>query len=150
MIVYSIIIPVMPFQLERLGYQHVSSLAGWLLFAYVSLFFLGDKIICQPRTMNNESVSLSTSLVAWLSVSGSSIDVAESGINHLFLVATIPIALFSERYNVRQSPLILGLFILLGSQVMLMEAPNYAVMCVARVLQGIGSSLVWVVGLALL
>lgn len=100
--------------------------------------------------MNNECVSLSTSLVAWLSVSGSSIDVAESGINHLFLVATIPIALFSERYNVRQSPLILGLFILLGSQVMLMEAPNYAVMCVARVLQGIGSSLVWVVGLALL
>lgn len=33
---------------------------------------------------------------------------------------------------------------------MLMEAPNYPVMCIARVLQGVGSSMVWVVGLALL
>jgi hypothetical protein len=35
MLVYSIVIPVFPFQLERLGYSHVSSLVGWLLFAYV-------------------------------------------------------------------------------------------------------------------
>jgi len=33
---------------------------------------------------------------------------------------------------------------------MLMEAPNFPVMCIARLLQGIGSSMVWVVGLALL
>ncbi|PPQ67427.1 hypothetical protein CVT25_006006 [Psilocybe cyanescens] len=65
-------------------------------------------------------------------------------------LATIPIAMLSERYKARKSPLISGLFILVGSQVMLMEAPNYAVMCVARILQGIGSSVVWVIGLALL
>jgi hypothetical protein len=35
MLVYSTVIPVFPFQLERLGYSHVSSLVGWLLFAYV-------------------------------------------------------------------------------------------------------------------
>jgi len=35
MLVYSIVIPVFPFQLERLGYSNVSSLVGWLLFAYV-------------------------------------------------------------------------------------------------------------------
>ena len=35
MLVYSAIIPVFPFQLERLGYPNVSSLVGWLLFAYV-------------------------------------------------------------------------------------------------------------------
>jgi len=64
--------------------------------------------------------------------------------------ATIPIAMLSERYSTRRMPLILGLVILLGSQVMLMEAPIYAVMCIARVLQGIGSSMIWVVGLALL
>ena len=41
-----------------------------------------------------------------------------------------------------------GLVVLLGSQVMLMEAPSYWVMCLARILQGISSSVVWVMGLA--
>jgi len=58
--------------------------------------------------------------------------------------------MLSERYNVRRSPLIAGLVLLIGSQIMLMEAPNYGVMAVARLLQGIGSTLIWVVGLALL
>ncbi|KAF9045166.1 MFS general substrate transporter [Panaeolus papilionaceus] len=107
LLVYSIIIPVMPFQLEALGYDNISSRTSWLLFAWVML------------------------------------------IVSLFL-ATIPIAMISERYNARQSPLVVGLFILIGAQIMLMEAPNYAVMCMARVLLGIGSSMVWVVGLALL
>lgn len=66
------------------------------------------------------------------------------------LSATIPIALLSERYAARKKPLIFGLVLLLGSQIMLMEAPNYPVMCAARILQGFGSSMVWVVGLALL
>lgn len=35
LLVYSIVIPVLPFQLEHLGYTKVSSLVGWLLFAYV-------------------------------------------------------------------------------------------------------------------
>ena len=67
-----------------------------------------------------------------------------------FHAATIPTAIFSERYNNRRIPMIAGVIIVIGSQIMLMEAPVYAVMCVARVLQGIGSSVVWVVGLALL
>lgn len=46
--------------------------------------------------------------------------------------------------------MIFGLFALAGSQIMFMEAPTYAVMCVARVIQGISSSIVWVVGLAFL
>jgi predicted MFS family arabinose efflux permease len=56
----------------------------------------------------------------------------------------------SERYSTRRMPLILGLIALIASQIMFMEAPNYAVMAVARVLQGISSSMVWIVGLALL
>ncbi|KAF9458764.1 major facilitator superfamily domain-containing protein [Collybia nuda] len=104
LLVYSIIIPVMPFQLQNLGYKDVSALSGWLLFAY------------------------SAGLV----------------------LSTIPIAMFSEHYNSRKVPLIIGLIILLGSQIMLMEAPLYLVMCIARILQGMGSSMVWVVGLALL
>ncbi|KAJ7275547.1 major facilitator superfamily domain-containing protein [Mycena haematopus] len=104
LLVYTIIIPVMPFHLESLGYHSVSALTGWLLFAY------------------------SAGLV----------------------FSTIPIAMLSERYDTRRSPLLAGLVLLIGSQIMLMEAPNYPVMCVARVLQGIGSTMVWVVGLALL
>lgn len=38
-IVYSIIIPVIPFQLEHLGYTGISALSGWLLFAYVNCLF---------------------------------------------------------------------------------------------------------------
>jgi len=38
MIVYSIIIPVVPFQLEHLGYTGISALSGWLIFAFVSNF----------------------------------------------------------------------------------------------------------------
>lgn len=104
LLVYSIIIPVLPFQLERLSYRRVSTLIGWLLCAY----------------------------------SGG------------LVLSTIPIAMYSERYSARRAPLIFGLFALISAQVMFMEAPNYAVMAIARVLQGISSSVVWIVGLALL
>ena len=39
---------------------------------------------------------------------------------------------------------------LVGFIIMFMEAPNYPVMVLARFVQGISSSVVWVVGLALL
>lgn len=58
--------------------------------------------------------------------------------------------MFAERSPSRRVPLIVGLVALLGAQVLLMEAPNYALMAVARVLQGISSSMIWIVGLALL
>lgn len=35
LLVYTIAIPVFPFRLEALAYSGVSSLVGWLLFAYV-------------------------------------------------------------------------------------------------------------------
>lgn len=34
-LIYSIIIPVMPFHLQALGYSEISVLVGYLLFAYV-------------------------------------------------------------------------------------------------------------------
>nr|GAT57538.1 predicted protein [Mycena chlorophos] len=104
LLVYSIVLPVVPFRLETLGYTSVSALTGWLLFA-----FSGGLALC-----------------------------------------TIPAAMLSERYNNRRVPILLGLVLLIGSQIMFMEAPNFAVMCVARVIQGFASTAVWVVGLALL
>ncbi|OCH84423.1 MFS general substrate transporter [Obba rivulosa] len=104
LLVYSLIVPVIPFQLEHLGYQGVSGLVGWLLFAY------------------------SAGLV----------------------ISTPPIAFLSERYNNRRIPFLLGQIALIGAQIMLMEAPTYWMMALARIIQGISSSVVWVVGLALI
>jgi MFS family permease len=140
LLVYSCIIPVMPFQLQKLGYSDVSSRVGWLLFAYVCHLFSAS---LQLQKDFWSTLSLQVLLyVCWASACDH-----RSVLKRL--IATIPIAMFSERYNVRQMPLIIGLVILAGSQVMLMEAPLYAVMCIARILQGAGSSMVWVVGLAL-
>ncbi len=58
--------------------------------------------------------------------------------------------MISEKYNTRSAPLITGVFVLIGSQIMLMEAPVYWLMILARVLQGTGSAMIWVVGPALL
>ncbi|KAI6005059.1 MFS general substrate transporter [Pisolithus orientalis] len=104
LLVYSIIIPVIPFQLQRLQYKSVSALTGWLLCAY------------------------SAGLV----------------------LSTIPIAVYSEKSSSRRIPLTIGLIALIISQILMMLAPNYALMAVARVSQGISSSMIWVVGLALL
>ena len=40
LLVYSIIIPVIPFQLEKLGYSDISALTGWLLFCYASPIYI--------------------------------------------------------------------------------------------------------------
>ncbi|KAM5534344.1 hypothetical protein V8D89_011937 [Ganoderma adspersum] len=103
-LVYSMIVPVIPFRLQDLGYSDVSSLVGWLLFAY------------------------SAALV----------------------ISTPPIAYLSERHKNRRIPLLCGLVALIGSQIMLMEAPTYWVMALARIAQGISGSVIWVVGLALI
>ncbi|KAF9030385.1 major facilitator superfamily domain-containing protein [Rhodocollybia butyracea] len=66
-----------------------------------------------------------------------------------FRIPTIPVAVLSEKYELRQIPMVCGVLILIGSQIMLMEAPVYWLMCLARVLQGVGSAMVWVIGPAL-
>ncbi|CCM06621.1 uncharacterized protein FIBRA_08901 [Fibroporia radiculosa] len=101
--VYSVIVPVIPFQIERMGYSDVSGLTGWLLFAF----------------------SIGT------------------------VVLTPPIAILSERYRNRQVPLICGQLGIIAAQILFMESPTYWPMIIARILQGFSSSVVWVVGLAL-
>ena len=39
-LIYSLIVPVIPFRLQDLGYDGVSGLVGWLLFAYVCFLAL--------------------------------------------------------------------------------------------------------------
>ncbi|KZS93243.1 MFS general substrate transporter [Sistotremastrum niveocremeum HHB9708] len=104
LLVYNIIVPVIPFRLESLGYDQVSARTGWLLFAF------------------SAGLALSTP----------------------------PIAYISERFNSRRGSMIGGVIFLIVSQVIFMEAPLYWVMCLARVLQGVSSTMIWSVGLALL
>ncbi|KAI0090022.1 major facilitator superfamily domain-containing protein [Irpex rosettiformis] len=104
LMVYTIIVPVLPFRLQDLGYTGISGLTGWLLFAY----------------------------------SGA------------LVIATLPIAAVSEKYANRQYLLVFGQIVLIGAQIMLMEARHYWLMVLARILQGASSSVIWVLGLALI
>jgi MFS family permease len=143
LLVYSIIIPVIPFHLEDLGYHDISSLVGWLLFAYVccsTLFLL----------VNPPFKADVCFIVKWFcDMYVSPVTYTTTPHSHS-CTAAVPIAMFSERYSIRRLPLIAGLLALLGSQALLMEAPAYWVMCLSRVLQGISSSVVWTLGIALL
>ena len=137
LLVYSIIIPVMPFQLERLGYHSVSALTGWLLSTYVS----------RPSSPQHSLTDIK------IVIRGGHLCVPHV----LFSLphshhpsATMPIAVFSEKTSSRRTPLLIGLLCLLAAQILLMESPNYALMVVARFLQGVSSSVVSTVGLALM
>lgn len=104
LLIYSIIIPIIPFRLETLGYNEPSALTGWLLVAYSS------GLVC----------------------------------------ATPPLAFLAERYWSRRRPLTISLIILAVSQVLFMEAPNFAIMVVSRCIQGMSSAAVWVIAFSLL
>lgn len=122
---YSIVVPILPFRLSSLGYadDRLSSLVSYTLLSY--------------------SLGL--------------------------VVATPPIAYFSARVTGRKNPLILGLLVLIASQLMFMFVePFWALVslfllasenradrrvdvlqCVARVIQGGASAVVWVLALVL-
>ena len=121
LLVYSLIIPVIPYQLEALGYDGIGAKVSWLLVAFVRL-----------------STPSSCSLLIRFDQSGS------------LVLSTPPIAHYSEVYRNRKVPLLAGLVALIGSQIMFMEAPTYWLMIIARFLQGVSSTVIWTIGLALL
>ncbi|GAA5956568.1 hypothetical protein JCM3765_003486 [Sporobolomyces pararoseus] len=100
---YSIIVPVIPFRLEALGYNDIGSKTGWLVAAYA-----GGLIVSSP-----------------------------------------PVAFIGAKYKNRQIPLIVGLLFMIGAIIMFMEANSFALMVVARILQGFSGTVLWTIGLAL-
>ena len=120
-LVYSLIIPVIPYRLEALGYDAIGSKTSWLLVAFVRVSTSADRLSL-TRLSQSGTLVLSTPLIAH----------------------------FSEVYRNRKIPLLTGLIALVGSQIMFMEAPVYWLMILARLLQGISSTVTWTVGLALL
>jgi MFS family permease len=127
---YSLVLSVFPFRLEYLGYNNVSALNGWLLFIYVR-----SMVPFCDSPLRDYGVSLHIH------------HPLQSG---ALVLATPPIAALSEYLRSRRSIMLGGLFSLFLSQLLLMEARTFAVMCVGRLFEGISSSAVLTAGLALI
>ncbi|BGO90957.1 hypothetical protein NBRC10512v2_003217 [Rhodotorula toruloides] len=65
------------------------------------------------------------------------------------IVSSPPVAYIGARWKNRQIPLTLGLLFMAGAVIMFMEANSYALMVVARILQGFSGTVLWTIGLAL-
>ncbi|GAA5863358.1 hypothetical protein JCM3774_005264 [Rhodotorula dairenensis] len=67
------------------------------------------------------------------------------------LIASSPVvAVVGAKYKNRQIPLFLGLLFMAAAVVIFMEAKTYALMIVARILQGFSGTVLWTIGLALI
>lgn len=69
---------------------------------------------------------------------------------HVSDLATFLVAWYSEEYSSRKAPFLVGLFALISSLTLFMEAPNYPIMVLARFLGGVSAACLWVIGLSLL
>ena len=58
-------------------------------------------------------------------------------------------AIIADMFTSRQQPFLLGLIALLGSTILLGLGQNFAVLAVARTLQGMSGAVVWTVGLVI-
>lgn len=81
-----------------------------------------------------------SSLVGWL------LFIYSAGL----VISTPVIAIVSERLHSRRGVMIAGQFALVASQLLLMEASKFWVMCLGRLFEGISSAIILVAGLALI
>ncbi|GAA5925976.1 hypothetical protein JCM3775_005166 [Rhodotorula graminis] len=100
---YSLVIPVVPFRLEALGYDDIGGKTGWLVAAYAA------------------GLIVSSPVAGWV----------------------------GAKYKNRQVPLTLGLLFMAGAVILFMESKSFALMVVARILQGFSGTVLWTIGLAL-
>ncbi|KAH7913505.1 major facilitator superfamily domain-containing protein [Hygrophoropsis aurantiaca] len=66
------------------------------------------------------------------------------------VLSTPVVAIISEHTHSRRGIMLTGVFSLLASQLILMEAPSFWVMCIGRFFEGISSSIILTVGLSLI
>ncbi|KAK6908819.1 hypothetical protein I204_01896 [Kwoniella mangroviensis CBS 8886] len=101
---YMVGVPVIPFRLEDLGYDHISTKASWFLFSYC-------------------------------------IAIA---------VSTLPTAIFLDRKAWRRGPLMAATCAMQVALLLLIFVDKYAVMILARTIQGLSCSIIWSIGFALI
>lgn len=86
-LIYSIIIPIMPFHLQALEYSEVSVLVGYLLFAYSSGLALSTPIIAwYSERLNSRKGSL---MIGLLALCGSQILLMESRKYYVMAIARV-------------------------------------------------------------
>ncbi|GAA5920225.1 hypothetical protein JCM5296_000392 [Sporobolomyces johnsonii] len=66
------------------------------------------------------------------------------------IASSPPAAYIGAKYKGRQLPLVFGLLFMAAAIVIFMEAKSFALMVVARILQGFSGTVLWTIGLALL
>jgi MFS family permease len=97
---------------------------------------------------------LPTLLTERAQVTSSKVQVALAGLLAAYNVAIVicaPISgYFADKWSNRKMPLLGGLFALAGATVLFTLSKNLGLLYLARILQGVSASIVWVVGLALL
>ncbi|CCM06336.1 uncharacterized protein FIBRA_08590 [Fibroporia radiculosa] len=87
LVIYSVIIPIMPFQLEHLGYSDVSGLVGWLLFAYsAGIVAFTPPIAVLSERFNNRQIPL---LCGQLGIVGAQILLMEASKYWLMILARV-------------------------------------------------------------
>ncbi|WVQ95955.1 hypothetical protein IAU59_003054 [Kwoniella sp. CBS 9459] len=101
---YTIVVPVLPYRLQSLGYKNISALTSWLLFAYSIGIF----------------------------------------------ICTLPVAYFFHKYPYRRGPLVVAILVLEVALALFTAINSYWVMVLSRFIQGAASTIVWVVGFALI
>ncbi|EOA91318.1 uncharacterized protein SETTUDRAFT_152445 [Exserohilum turcica Et28A] len=113
------------------------------LAVFTDMFLYGVIVPVIPFAIGSRSHVEETRVQYWVSVL-----VAVYGAS--LLVCSPICGWLADRGSSRRSPLLLGLFMLLGSTVLLNLGNSIGVLITGRILQGASAAVVWVVGLALL
>ncbi|KAJ8483138.1 hypothetical protein ONZ45_g14702 [Pleurotus djamor] len=120
----------------RSSYWFVTIVVGFGIFVDILVYSI--LVPVSPFYLSHKGYN-APALVGWLLTAYS-----------LGLVAcTLPLAIFSKRFNSGKWPFVVGLLVLVASQILFWVSSSYVAMIVARIIQGIGSALVWIIGLAL-
>ncbi|EFP74743.2 uncharacterized protein PGTG_00699 [Puccinia graminis f. sp. tritici CRL 75-36-700-3] len=104
MATYGIMVPVLPFRLESIGYENVPATSSYLIAAYA----LG------------------------------------------LIISSIPVGIFGEIVSSRKVPLLTCLVFQASSLIMFWLSSSFAVLMIARIIEGFSGTAIWTLGLALI
>lgn len=116
---YSIVVPVIPFKLETLGYAEPASLTGWIVAAYAA------------------GLILSSPVVAWIGGRFHGTPACGTNRDEALIRAG------------RRLPLLGGLVFMAGATVLFLLAESVSALVIARIMQGFSGTALWSLGLSL-
>lgn len=136
---YNIVVSCLPFQAREPSLSRYFE-SGWMAVIHIREPFT---IICYSVRL---TMRISPVVLFWVN----RIPILIPTNERHFASGTPIIASISERFRSRREIMIAGQFCLLASQLLLMEAPTFWVMCLGRLFEGISSAVVMTAGLSLM